>query len=533
MNRLGWLMGCTLALACAHGSKDVASESDTKMQGAAAAETGTTQPASTADVSKNEAAAATASTSATPPPDGKIPLSTTPEAAELFRRGYDAGFTTNIDISYGFYRQALALDPKFLAAQVFLYSAMPGTESMYKVEEATKAGAGLPEAERTLLEWMNAGKHGDLKTDIEKATRLVELAPKDPISHIALAGDDFQAHKLDEALAGYQRASDLDPQLGAPYLQMFLIYDVQGKHDDKVAVLRKWVKARPDDPAALAWLAGGLMAAGKLDEAVDAAQRATAMPNAGWDTWLGRAYINEMRGDWGTARGDLAQARDLAESGISRAAIDEQIAFVDLALHKYSAATADLDAMAKDAAEGQDPNDVVRANINLAVVQLASGKSADALKTAKAAADRIATEALSDVARGFLSREALTVAVWVAAAAKQPKEAADALARLDKVSPDADKDAFQADGLDYARGEVAWAKGDLKGAIEQLGKCIVEDDLCRFRLAAAQEKAGDKAAAAATRKGILDARHGGKFALLVRAWLTESAKPPRKVASRD
>lgn len=136
------------------------------------------------------------------------------------------------------------------------------------------------------------------------------------------------------------------------------------------------------------------------------------------------------------------------------------------------------------------------------------------------------------MARGFLSREALTVTVWVAAAAKQPKEAADALARLDKASPDADKDAFQADGLDYARGEVAWAKGDLKGAVEQLSKCIVEDDLCRFRLAAAQEKAGDKVAAAATRKAILDARHGGKFALLVRAWLTESPKAP-KVASRD
>ena len=85
----------------------------------------------------------------------------------------------------------------------------------------------------------------------------------------------------------------------------------------------------------------------------------------------------------------------------------------------------------------------------------------------------------------------------------------------------------------YARGEVAWAKGDLKGAIEQLSKCIGEDDLCRFRLAAAQEKAGDKAAAAATRKAILDARHGGKFALLVRAWLTEPPKAPKKVASRE
>src|SRR6266446_2447492 len=79
MNRLGWLMGCTLALACAHESKDVVSQSDTKMQGSAAAETGKPQPASTADVSKNEAAAAPALTPVAAPPDGKIPLSTTPE----------------------------------------------------------------------------------------------------------------------------------------------------------------------------------------------------------------------------------------------------------------------------------------------------------------------------------------------------------------------------------------------------------------------------------------------------------------------
>src|ERR1700682_6404338 len=272
MNKLGWITGCTLALACAHQGKDIVGESDSKMQGAAAA--GTAQPASTADVSKNDtAAAAPAATSVAAPADGKIPLSTTPEAAELFRRGYDALLTTNIDIAHGLYRKALEQDPKFLAAQVFLYMSTAGTESMHKVEEATKAGAGLSEAERTLLEWVNAGKHGDFKADIEKATRLVELAPKDPIAHIALAGDDFTAHRLDEALAGYQRASDLDPQLGAPYLQMFFVYDVQGKNDDKVAVLRKWVKARPDDPAAQGWLAGGLMAAGKPDEGGDAAHK--------------------------------------------------------------------------------------------------------------------------------------------------------------------------------------------------------------------------------------------------------------------
>jgi tetratricopeptide (TPR) repeat protein len=530
-------MGCALALACAHQGKDVAGESETKRQSTAATtEAARPQVAATADASKQQEAAAPAPAvkpTATVPPDGKIPLSTTPEAAELVRRGYDALFTTNIDTGLGLYRKALEQDPKFLAAQAFLYNATPGTESMHKVEEATKAGAGLPEAERTLLEWLNAGKHGDLKTDVEKAARLVELAPKDPIAHIALAQDNLVARKFDEALAGFQKASDLDPRLGAPYLQMSFIYDVQGKRDEEVAVLRKWVAASPDEPAAQASLASALMAAGKFDEAADSARKATAMTNAGWDTWLALAYVDEMRGDWAAARGDLAHGRDLAQSGVSRASIDEQMAFVDLAQRKYAAAAADLDAMAKDAADGQDPNDVVRANIDLAVVQLAGGKLAEAVKTAKAAADRIAKEAVSDVARGFLSREALTVAVWVDAVAKKPSEAAEALARLEKASPDAEHDAYQADGLTYARGEVAWAKGDLRGAIEQLSKCIVEDDLCRFRLAAAQEKAGDKAGAAATRNAILDARHGGKFALLVRAWLTESPKVAKKVAARD
>ena len=193
-----------------------------------------------------------------------------------------------------------------------------------------------------------------------------------------------------------------------------------------MAVLRKWVAARSDDSAAQSGLAGGLAAAGKLDEAVGAARKATTMGNAGYNTWLTLAYVEEMRGDWSSARADLTKARDLAPSGIGRAGIDEQTAFVDLGQRKFAAATADLDVMAKDAAEGGDPNDVVRANIDHAVVQLVSGKMADAVRTAKEAADRVANEPVSDAARGFLSREALTVAVWVDAVANKPRDAAEA-----------------------------------------------------------------------------------------------------------
>ena len=49
MKSLGWLTGCALALACAHESKGVAAESDTKMQGTVAAQSSQAQAASTAD----------------------------------------------------------------------------------------------------------------------------------------------------------------------------------------------------------------------------------------------------------------------------------------------------------------------------------------------------------------------------------------------------------------------------------------------------------------------------------------------------
>ncbi len=114
MKKLAWLMCCSLA--CAHESKGVGGENEAKTQGTMAT-----------DAAKKEVAAKAPVPAATPvavpppvvvpPSDGKIPLSTTPEAAELLRRGYDALFITNIDVALGFYKKALELDPKNKMAQ--------------------------------------------------------------------------------------------------------------------------------------------------------------------------------------------------------------------------------------------------------------------------------------------------------------------------------------------------------------------------------------------------------------------------------
>src|SRR5438067_920104 len=51
MERLGWLMGCALALACAHEGKGVVGERDTNMKGTVAADASQPQAASTVDAS--------------------------------------------------------------------------------------------------------------------------------------------------------------------------------------------------------------------------------------------------------------------------------------------------------------------------------------------------------------------------------------------------------------------------------------------------------------------------------------------------
>jgi hypothetical protein len=53
------------------------------------------------------------------------------------------------------------------------------------------------------------------------------------------------------------------------------------------------------------------------------------------------------------------------------------------------------------------------------------------------------------------------------------------------------------------RGVLKLVSGDAKSAAEEMQKCVPTFDLCHFHQAIAQEKAGDKAGAQATRATLL------------------------------
>jgi hypothetical protein len=73
------------------------------------------------------------------------------------------------------------------------------------------------------------------------------------------------------------------------------------------------------------------------------------------------------------------------------------------------------------------------------------------------------------------------------------------------------------------------ARGDAKGAVGEMQKCVPTFDGCHFHLALAQEKAGDAAGAQATRAALLaQQRSQDTFFLALRSQLL---KKPRPLAS--
>jgi hypothetical protein len=71
------------------------------------------------------------------------------------------------------------------------------------------------------------------------------------------------------------------------------------------------------------------------------------------------------------------------------------------------------------------------------------------------------------------------------------------------------------------RGELALARGDAKGAVAHLTRCVVQDSYAQSRLAAAHEKAGDNDGASQVRKKLMRTnRRDGEY-LVIRAQMAD------------
>ena len=185
-----------------------------------------------------------------------------PEAYEFYLRGREMQLQTersreNYLSAIDFYKQAIALDPKFVLArarlsyvQGYLYAYYEQTnqallaESKANAEEALRLDDSSAEAHLALARWaLSANDRDTARREVAAALR---LNPNDAFVVIAAANTQQGLGWADEALASYERAVELGPREPRVFYNYGLILYYMSHDAEARAALDRALELAPD-----------------------------------------------------------------------------------------------------------------------------------------------------------------------------------------------------------------------------------------------------------------------------------------------
>jgi Flp pilus assembly protein TadD len=452
-----------------------------------------------------------------------VPLTTTnPQALAACKEGLDLVENARISESVEKFAKALELDPKFTSALALRAFATPGPDGEKALADAVAQAGALPEAERVYIQVLQAVHAGDRTKSVELSKRLVELAPKAWRSHFELGFAFAETQHFDEAAAEHKKSTELAPNEGAPYNGLAYAELFQGKTEDAIAHLKRYAELRPKEPNPQDSLGEALLNAGRFDEAEAAYKKALEISPKFAIAWQGVAFAKAYRGDWAGALDAFNKFHDGATQPFEKIDADFDIAMAQLAQGKGPDALKSADAADKDAAGGKYDEGVGWAGVTRATIQLETGKGADALKTIAATIDKVNATTIPDAAKTFQLAILRSIEATADARANKKDDAQKAATAIQALSAKSPGDGRISGKLAYAQGEAALAGGDPKTAVQAFAGCQPLDDWCRLELFNAQNKAGDKPAAAATRDKLSKATRRDGLAFYVHSKIPKS-----------
>jgi tetratricopeptide (TPR) repeat protein len=425
--------------------------------------------------------------------------SKSPEAVAEFEKGRDLVDNLRAMDAIAHFQKAVELDPDFALAHAYLGRAVPGADGAASLEKAVTLSASLPEAEKTVIQAMSQSRAGDPAGSMASWKKAAELAPGDWRLQVQLGNEANRLGNYAEAQPDLDRAATIKPDLAIVHNGLAYAHAGQKQWDEAIAAAQKQVELLPKEPNPQDTLGEIYLRAGKFDEAEKAFQAALATETKFGLAWQGTAIARGSRGDMKGALEAFVKGRDGTPPQFRGDAVLEG-AWLKLAAGKGPEALKDLAALEKDAAAQKTPAGVF-ASLDRGFMLVEMGKHADAAKAFAMALER--AQALP----GQTRREVTTASAIgrLRSAALSGKPAADAdklLAVLEEDVTATPDDQHAQSAAAWARGLVAWAKGDAKAAAAEMSKCMPTAVTCRADLAAAQRKAGDAAAADATAKEI-------------------------------
>jgi tetratricopeptide (TPR) repeat protein len=435
-------------------------------------------------------------------PASEIPATTSnPQALEAYKLGFDQYINGHVDEAREQFKKADGLDAKFVTAQVMEGAATPGTDGAKKIADAVAQAAGLPEAERVHLQLEQAFVERNTAKAVELAKKLTDVVPGAWLAHFLYGRALTGFGKREEAQVAYKKATELEPTAGLPYNDMAYNELNLGKADEAVAHFKRYVELSPKEANAQDSLGEALLMAGKYDEAEGAYKKALDMNAKFLGAWQGLALVRFYNGNWAGAYEALGKLRDAAPTIDEKALALRDTMWGQLAQGKAADAAKTLDAWDAEVTKSKDDTAGVWASLNRAGMAIETKKEADALKVLTALGDKLdklEVSATRKLVWQVYRRELETIADARLGKKAEADKAAQALQDLVGKSDDAEMKGIVA----LAQGEAAIAKGDPKAAVDAFAACAIVDDYCTWERAKAQDKAGDKAGATATREKL-------------------------------
>jgi eukaryotic-like serine/threonine-protein kinase len=247
-----------------------------------------------------------------------------PEAYQLYLKGvyHAAKFNKQeLDIGFGYLRQAVALDPNYALAyhglSYYYYLivdwTMPPHEAM---PEAKKAALKAIEIDDTL-----AVAHADLGAVYwyydwnwpaaeKEFKRAIELDPNDSLSHEMYGWYLVTMGRVDEGISEAKRSQQLDPL--AQERTSVLGWDLYLAHryDEAIEQHRKAIELEPQYWPGYSWVGHALAQKGRWPEAIEAFQKAIAIEHVIAEPLIGLGHVYAVSGKKEEARKVLDELND-------------------------------------------------------------------------------------------------------------------------------------------------------------------------------------------------------------------------------
>jgi tetratricopeptide (TPR) repeat protein len=437
---------------------------------------------------------------------GEVPITTgSPEALQFFRAGREKALDFKNPEAAALFKKALEQDPQFPQALAWLGKISPGLEGLEQVERALKLAAPLSAPERKTIELILAERKGEDEQARRLKRELADLAPDDWLAQFQLGVQSFYDHKSQAAILYLNKTIQLNPRAAEAYNYLGYVLAQQGQHEEGLQAVKKFVELKPQEPNSYDSLGEVLLIAGRYDQAEEAFARSAQMEKDNWMSWIGVAYARFLRGNWIGGREAAEKSKQRIGRASDRLAVDLTLAWSWLAEGKEGPALQALDAIEKDAQARKNDFGWAWAAFERAEMLEELGHGLEAMKQLEQARARADQGRLSGSEQSRLRRAGLVLQARIGARGESPRDAEQALARLQEELKAAPSNADLRGMVHYAQGLSALAHGDRRAAIASFSRCPETDYRCRLDLVLAQARAGDAGAADESRGKLLRA----------------------------